>query len=85
MPTSEPLVAATVGCPSCGAPAEPETEDGVLKHVCTLCEFEFGFRYLEQGENACSLGIEQEIREHSHRMVASAGGVFLGGIGRRPA
>lgn len=91
MPISEPLVAAVTGCPSCEAPAEPETEDGVLKHVCTACGYEFGFRRLEQPEDACALGIPEGTRRDllgpsgtRQWLDQQPGPTFLGGIGRRP-
>jgi hypothetical protein len=57
----DPCVTVRTGCPSCGDLAEPEVEDGVFKYVCG-CGYEFGFSRLEQPEDACSLGIPEDVR-----------------------
>lgn len=79
----EPYLAVLVGCPSCGEAAEPEEEDGVFKYVCG-CGFEFGHRRLDQPEDACSLGIPEDVRRGADTRPQDQS-VFLGtSIGRRP-
>lgn len=79
----EPLIAIRTGCPSCGQTAEPEEEDGVFKYVCE-CGYEFGHRRLEQPEDACSLGIPEDVRR-GHSQPQEPQPVFLGTtIGKRP-
>lgn len=72
-------------CPACGGPAEPEEEDGLLKYVCTGCQYELGHTRLTQADDACSLGVPEEVRRRSSLPQAEPElPVFLGTIGRRP-
>ncbi len=74
------------GCPSCGARAEPEEEDGLRKYVCTdqdSCGYEFGFVLAAQPDADCQLGIPEEVRRGAS-LVPPSRATFLGDIGRRP-
>lgn len=91
---SEAVLPST-GCPSCGAKAEPEEEDGLRKYVCTACEYEFGFVLAaEADEGDCQLGVPEQVRRSAAglvqdlvsrgQMTAPDKIVFLGDISRRP-
>lgn len=57
---SQAIVAST-GCPSCGGHAEPEEEDGLVKFVCSECEYEFGHT-LHAQEDDCQIGVPEGVR-----------------------
>jgi len=78
------------GCPSCGARAVPEEEDGLTKYVCTACGYEFGFTQVRVEED-CQLGIPEPLRLAGRSIdipvpeLTEAGKVFFGAtIPRRP-
>jgi len=87
-----PLVAEVVGCPVCGATAEPEEEDGLVKYSCTSCQYEFGFTRVAQEQDSCSLGVPEQVRRGLSDVMQPTGygtqepqaPVFLGQIGRKP-
>jgi hypothetical protein len=70
-------------CLSCGDRAQPEQDGDLIYYACG-CGYEFGYqRVAQEQDNACQLGVPEEIRRAASPPDPGPGLPLLQ-IGRRP-